>query len=155
VRLLLAVDGSRFSNAAVRAVITQSRPSGTKIRVLHVVEPPALLVAREMGGYNAALDEAWEAESERAQRLVDKTVQLLRAKGLKAAGTVEQDDPKVKILEVAKQWHADLIVLGSHGRKGLRRFLLGSVSEAVARHAECSVEIIRIRGRHRGVNYGH
>jgi nucleotide-binding universal stress UspA family protein len=48
------------------------------------------------------------------------------------------------ILDTAAKWHADLIVIGSHGRKGLDRFLLGSVSEAVARHAPCSVQIVRV-----------
>jgi nucleotide-binding universal stress UspA family protein len=112
--------------------------------VLHVVEPPSLLVAREMGGYDRALDSAWKAETKQAESLVSKTAELLRSKGLKASGAVEQGDAKSKILDAANDWRADLIVLGSHGRKGLDRFLLGSVSEAVARHAHCSVEIVRI-----------
>ena len=57
---------------------------------------------------------------------------------------VEWGDPKSKIIDAAEQWHADLIVLGSHGRTGLERFLMGSVSDAVARHAPCSVEVVRI-----------
>ena len=51
--------------------------------------------------------------------------------------------PKLVILDQAREWRADLIVVGSHGRKGLEHFLMGSVSEAVARHAACSVEIVR------------
>jgi nucleotide-binding universal stress UspA family protein len=54
--------------------------------------------------------------------------------------------PKELILEEAHKWGADLIVVGSHGRRGVNRFLLGSVSEAVASHARCSVEIARHRG---------
>lgn len=50
------------------------------------------------------------------------------------------------ILDCATEWRADLIVVGSHGRKGVTRFVLGSVSEAVARHAHCSVEIARLPG---------
>jgi nucleotide-binding universal stress UspA family protein len=146
-RIVLAIDGSQFSNAAVQAVIAQAQPKETEIRVLHVVEPPTLLVTREMGGYDSALDQAWEAEKKQAKELVDKTVELLRAKGLKATGTVENGDAKSRILETAKDWRADLIVLGSHGRKGLEHFLMGSVSEAVARHAGCSVEIVRIRSK--------
>jgi len=147
-RIVLAVDGSAFSDAAVQAVIAQAGSKDAEIRVLHAVEPPTLLATREMGGYDSALEKAWEVEKKHAQLLVEKTVELLRTKGLKANGTVENGDAKSKILETAKEWPADLIVLGSHGRKGLEHFLLGSVSEAVARHADCSVEIVRIRTRH-------
>ena len=146
-RIILAVDGSQFSNAAVQAMIAQAQPKVTEIRVLHVVELPTLLVIREMGGYDSTLDKACEAERKQAQGLVAKTVDLLRAKGLKATGTVEEGDAKSKILEAANEWRADLIVLGSHGRKSLEHFLMGSVSEAVARHAACSVEIVRIRSK--------
>ena len=143
-KIVLAIDGSKFSEAAAQAVITQGRPDSTEIQVLHVVEPPSLLVAREMGGYDRALDAVWEQETKQAQALVTKVADGLRSKGLKVTTTVEQGEPKSKIIEAASKWHADLIVVGSHGRKGLEHFLLGSVSDAVARHAGCSVEIVRI-----------
>jgi len=57
---------------------------------------------------------------------------------------VEWGNPKSKIIDAAAQWHADLIVLGSHGRTGLDRFLTGSVVDTVMRHAHCSVELVRI-----------
>lgn len=145
VRILLAIDDSTFSEAATGTVIEQARSRDTKVRVLHVVEPPPLLVAREMGGYEPALETAWEAQSQRGKTLVAKAAKRLRARGLNVTTAVEQGDPKSKILDVAEEWHADLIVLGSHGRTGLGRFLLGSISDAVARHAHCSVEIVRIR----------
>lgn len=143
-KILLAVDGSKFSEAAEQSVIAQRRPHDAEVRVLHVVEPPSLLVAREMGGYDQALDAAWDFEKKRADKLVAKTAELLRSRGFKATGAVEQGDPASKILGIAKDWPADLIVLGSHGRKGLDRFLMGSVSEKVTRHAHCSVEIVRL-----------
>lgn len=143
-KIMLATDGSKFSEAAAQAVITQGRPDSTEIQVLHVVEPPSLLVAREMGGYDRALDAVWEAETKQAQALVTKVADVLRSKGLKVTTTVEQGDPQSKIIEAASKWRANLIVVGSHGRKGLEHFLLGSVSEAVARYAGCSVEIVRI-----------
>jgi nucleotide-binding universal stress UspA family protein len=143
-KIILAIDGSKFSEAAVQTVIEQARPQDTEIRVLHVVEPPSLLVAREMGGYDPALDAVWEAETKQAETLVTKVADGLRSKGLKVTTAVERGDPKSKIIDAASKWRADLIVVGSHGRKGLEHFLLGSVSEAVARHAGCSVEIVRI-----------
>lgn len=143
-RILLAIDDSKFSEAAAETVVEQARPPGTEVRILHVVEPPPLLVGRELGGYEPALQNALEFQKHNAEALVAKTAELLRVRGLKATATVEVGDAKSKILDAAEEWHADLIVLGSHGRKGLSRFLMGGVSDAVARHACCSVEIVRI-----------
>jgi nucleotide-binding universal stress UspA family protein len=143
-KILLAIDGSRYSNAAVEAVIAQSHPQQTEVRVLHVVEPPSLLIGREMSGIDRALDAAWEAELKQAEDLVTTTATRLTSKGLQAIGAIQRGDAKTKILDAARDWGADLIVLGSYGRKGLEHFLMGSVSDAVARHAECSVEIVRI-----------
>jgi len=56
---------------------------------------------------------------------------------------VEEGDPQAAIINYAARWHADLIVMGSHGKKGLDKALIGSVSETVLRHAHCSVEIVR------------
>jgi nucleotide-binding universal stress UspA family protein len=68
---------------------------------------------------------------------------MLRSKGLEVTTAVDWGDPRPKIIDDAAKWGADLIVVGSHGCKGLERFFLGSVSDAVARHAGCSVEIVR------------
>ena len=70
-RILLAVDGSQCSDRALKAVIARTQPKDAEIRVVHVVEPPSLLVAREMGG-TTALDKAWEAETKQTQALVTK-----------------------------------------------------------------------------------
>ncbi len=146
-KILLAVDDSKFSDAAIQAVIARAHSKDTEVRVLHVVEPPSLLVGREMGGYDPALDAVWEGETKQAQALVEKTAEMLRSHGMKISTAVAKGDPKSLIIEVSEEWHADLIVLGSHGRNALDRFLMGSVSEAVARHAHCSVEIVRIPSR--------
>lgn len=143
-RILLAIDDSKFSEAAAETVIERARPQGTEVRILHVLESPPLLVARELGGYEPALQNALEFQKQQAEALVEKVAEFLRARDLKVNAALEMGDPKSKILDVAEEWHADLIVLGSHGRKGLDRFLMGSVSDAVARHACCSVEIVRI-----------
>jgi nucleotide-binding universal stress UspA family protein len=147
-RILLAIDDSKFSEAATEAVIEEARPQATEVRILHVVEPPPLLLSREMGGYDPSLETAWEAQNERGETVVAKTAEALRARGLKVAAIVEQGDPKSKILDAAEEWHADKIVLGSHERKGMGRFLMGGISDAVARHARCSVEIVRVRPAH-------
>lgn len=136
-KLLLAIDDSKFSEAATRAVIAQYQPKGTEVHVLDVVD----LAIPIPTSYAAAFRE----ESLRdGQELVQRTDEVLRKAGFKVQTVVEEGDPKAKILEHAAKWKADLIVLGSHGRKGAEYFLLGSVSEAVARHASCSVQIVRI-----------
>ena len=84
----------------------------------------------------------------RTEEAVMAAEQIVTDAGLLVAGTVAVPcaTPKELILEEAHKWGADLIVVGSHGRRGVNRFLLGSVSEAVASHASCSVEIARHRG---------
>lgn len=86
-----------------------------------------------------------EARAKQAEELVAKIAETLRTKTLKVTATVARGDPKSQILDAARKWKAELIVLGSLGQTGLERFLMGSVSIAVARHASCSVEVVRIR----------
>jgi nucleotide-binding universal stress UspA family protein len=142
-KILLAIDDSKFSQAAVQSVVAQAWPPGTEVKVLNIVEPPSLLLGREMAGYDPEFEAVWKALREQAKALVAKAIEILRAAGLNVTPALEEGDPKSKIIDIAKQWQANLIVLGSHGRKGLDRFLMGSVSEAVVRHAHCSVEIVR------------
>jgi len=142
-KILVAIDDSEFSKAAVQSVVTRTWPPGTEVRTLHVVEPPSLLLGREMTGYDPEFETVWKALRDQAKVLVTKANDVLRKSGLNATTVLIEGDPKSQIIDVAKEWPADLIVLGSHGRKGLSRFLMGSVSEAVVRHAHCSVEIVR------------
>lgn len=146
-KILLAVDDSKHSQAATQAVLAQARPQDSEVAVLHVVEPLPLLVAREMAGYDPKLDAARKGQLQQAKELVEKTAEALRSKGLKVTAAVKEGNPKSEIIDHAAKWHADLIILGSHGKTGLDRFLLGSVSDAVARHAHCSVELVRLSAR--------
>ncbi len=142
-KILLAIDESKSSQAAVQSVLAMAAGPGTEVKVLHVLEPPSLLLGREMSGPDPEFEAVWNALRDQAKSLVSKATEALRKPGWDVTPALEEGDPKSKILDLAKEWHADLIVVGSHGRKGLNRFLLGSVSEAVARHAHCSVEIVR------------
>jgi nucleotide-binding universal stress UspA family protein len=141
-KILLAVDDSQFSEAATQAVIAQHQSRETEVKVLHVLDRPHFVdVAFPMP---SSYEEIFRQESQKqAEALVAKTAEQLRANGLEVTTAVEQGDPKSRIVDNAVQWQADLVVLGSHGRKGLNRFLIGSVAEAVARHAPCSVQIVR------------
>lgn len=92
---------------------------------------------------------AWEESLRHAQSAVAASVAKLtpRFSNVSESISVLTDGPKNVILNEASQWGADLIVLGSHGRSGRERFLVGSVSESVAARAACSVEVIRQAGR--------
>jgi nucleotide-binding universal stress UspA family protein len=78
-----------------------------------------------------------------AQELVDVTAVKLEILGLSIETRVRQGDPRREILAEAQDWAADLIIVGSHGRTGTQRWLVGSVAEHVVRHAPCSVEVVR------------
>ena len=138
-KILLAIDDSKFSEAAAQAVIARHNVQGLEVRVLHAAEAPTLLTAPEMAQYIPPSESPEEAKA-----IVEKAAGALRSAGINMTTAIVQGEAKSIILDDAKAWGADLIVLGSHGRKGLERFLVGSVSEAVLRHAHCSVEIVRL-----------
>lgn len=140
-KVLIAIDDSKFSKAALEAVIAQFNPRDTEVRVVHIVEPVAVSVPPQMApGYTPELSD----QMKQAQNLVERAAKTLRATGFKADTIVGKGDTREKILDFANEWHANAIVIGSHGRSGIRRFLLSSVPEFVARNANCSVEIVRI-----------
>lgn len=147
-KILLATDGSRSSQAALRMLITQYRSPKTQVRVLHVVVPVDVALPLEMStGMTLELRDLQKRQLKQARKLVEGAAQKLRDAGFKPTTAVVQGNARAAIIDVAAKWRADLIVLGSHGRKGLDRFLIGSVSEYVARHAPCSVLIVRSRKR--------
>ena len=142
-KVLIAIDQSPFSEAALQSVLARPWPPNSEFKVLHVVEPPSLLMGREMGGYDPEFEAVWKALREQAKELVEKAANKVRAARLPVSTELVEGDPKAQIIDIANEWKADMIVLGSHGRTGVGRFLMGSVSQDVVRHAHCSVEIIR------------
>lgn len=137
-KILLAVDHSVYSETSVRAVIAQIRPEGTEITVLHVME-----AALADFGSRETFERAHAARLKTAGELVEGLASQLQAAGYTAKPMIEEGVAKEEILNYAEHWRADVIFVGSHGRRAFRRLTLGSVSEAVARHANCSVEIVR------------
>jgi len=146
-KIVLAIDDSNFSEAATQAVIAQARPKETEVRVLHVMEPLLAAYGGIEGGYVVDWQAVTQQQRVDAESLVARAAKTLRDAGFQVTTAIETGDAKSVIIDSAKKWPADLIVLGPHGRKGLERFLLGSISEAVARHAPCSVQIVRIPKR--------
>jgi nucleotide-binding universal stress UspA family protein len=149
-KILLATDGSDCSVGATHSVANRPWPDGTVIKVLSVEELMTLdgqMAASSLSSVYPAslLEELTTQARDRASSAVKTAREILHRAGMKMLDdhAMPVGEPRVVILDTAKTWGADLIVLGSHGRRGLDRFLLGSVSEAVATHAQCSVEVIR------------
>jgi nucleotide-binding universal stress UspA family protein len=113
------------------------------VRVLSAVEPvtpPAAELWYDAGG---SLERAKQEMQRRAEQLTLGVAETLRSSGLAAETVVRDGDPRSVIVDEARDWSADLIVVGSHGYTGIKRWLLGSVAQSVVAHAPCSVEVGR------------
>ena len=146
-KILLAVDGSPCSDAAIAEVAHRPWPEGSEVRIIVAVEIPTLPVTEAGALPTQFFEDAEKAARNRAGSLIEDALAKFRAPGVRAALPVTTaivgDAPKEAIVEEAERWGADLVVVGSHGYRGYKRYLLGSVSQAVAARAKCSVEIVR------------
>jgi nucleotide-binding universal stress UspA family protein len=153
-RVLLAVDGSVYGEAAVKEVATRVWPADTEVRVITAYELP-LAPAPETwalpADYFERLDRAARECAETVEHAAVMKLAMAIGPAVKVTGNILPGAPRTVILEEAERWHADLIILGSHGYGAWHRFLLGSVSQAVVSHARCSVEVVRIRIEATGV----
>lgn len=141
-KILLATDGSDYSIAAARSVVERPWPQGSEFRIVSVVD----LIIPAMDPWYAAgevIERLRDENTKLSQEAVKAGQKIIGDAGLKATGQVLMGSPKWRIVDEAKECGANLVVVGSHGRRGLTRLLLGSVSEAVSMHAHCSVEVIR------------
>jgi nucleotide-binding universal stress UspA family protein len=152
-RVLLAVDGSPYSEAAVNEVASRIWPDNCEVRVITAYELP-LAPAPETwalpADYFEKLDRAARESAEAIEQAAVVKLTESFGPGVKVTGNMLPGSPRQIILEEAERWNADLIVLGSHGYGTWHRFLLGSVSQAVVSHSKCSVEVVRLRQRPAG-----
>jgi len=142
-RILLAIDESKYSTSAVKEVAKRPWPKGTTVGVLTVAEPFPQVALEPWYGGRESLDQIDQEVQRRAGALTKKTADRLKSKGFKVDTVVRRGDPRSEIVDEAEKWSADLIVLGSHGYTGIKRLLLGSVASSVVSHAPCSVEVVR------------
>jgi nucleotide-binding universal stress UspA family protein len=140
-RILVPVDGSATSNKGLDEAAKLARDSGAKLLLLHVIDDTVAFSSPDGAGVNLVLDALREsgksalAEAEehaRRAKLKAETVLLENATGRVAEAIVDQ----------AKSWRADLIVMGTHGRRGVNRLLLGSSAELVVRNSSVPVLLI-------------
>ena len=142
-RVLLATDGSQDSQKAVTLLKSLNLPKSTQLRILHVVETPNMV---ESSGRLRATQLATAIKQTREQteeRLLQETRCALGRRNLCVEVLVTEGHATAEILKAIKRPRADLVVVGSRGLTGLKRFLLGSVSQKVARNSSCSVLVVR------------
>jgi nucleotide-binding universal stress UspA family protein len=149
-KILVPTDGSACSLAAARSLAARPWPAGTIFKVLSVeelVKMPIPMEASPLASIYPAslLEELITAAHTRAEdgAAAVRKIFSAAAPGASVDSLILTGDPRGVILDTAEAWPADLIVLGSHGLRGFDRLLMGSVSESVAVHAHCSVEVIR------------
>jgi nucleotide-binding universal stress UspA family protein len=143
-KILLAIDGSPCSDAAVEEVARRPWPEGSSLKVLTVLEPPIPPTPETWAVPASYFEEIEAALRKQGQNLIDKALQKLRTnKSFELSSLSVLGSPRPVVLDEAESWGADLIVVGSHGYNALKRFLMGSVSQAVVSHAKCSVEVVR------------
>lgn len=135
--LLLATDLSPASEAATERALDLARRLGSGILAVSVIDPGTLRLPG--GRFGARIDQVRASREREAQVLVRRGREL----GVPVTFLIWQGDPGEVIVEAARSEGVEMIVIGSHGRRGVERALLGSVSDHVVRHAPCPVLVVR------------
>jgi nucleotide-binding universal stress UspA family protein len=140
-RILMATDFTPASEPALKEAIEMAKGNGTELLIAHAYHPPDLVLTQSVAaGVYEEWDQNLRAETEeKLQPLLGKA----RLEGVKAQGLVLSGAPYEAIAEAAKENDADLIVMGTHGRKGVSRFFVGSVASRVISTAPCPVMTVR------------
>ena len=137
-RILVGVDDSEPSDAAVKTVVTFSPEDRRQVLFYNVVDTGSLSGVRAYD-YVAIRNDLYD----QAQNVVDNAVTAARTHDVTADGRVAEGNAADALIAAANGQEADLIVMGSHGRRGIRRFFLGSVAESVVRVAPVPVLVVR------------
>jgi nucleotide-binding universal stress UspA family protein len=141
VRLIIGVDGSKYSQSAVDAVAARHWPMGGEARLINGSWKVPMATSERMLSQIAD----WiTTENARVKKMIEAGEKALQDSGLATSAVMKEEEPKRLLLSEAERWDADCIFVGAHGMGRLERFLIGSVSSAVAARAHCSVEVIRI-----------
>jgi nucleotide-binding universal stress UspA family protein len=143
-RILVPIDGSETSNKALVAALQLAKDSGGRVRLVHVIEELAYLSGYEQfGGYSGELITVMR---EAGTKVLNDGMDMAKAAGVEADNMLF-DNFGGRLAEVvtdaAKQWNADLVVVGTHGRRGVGRMLMGSGAEQIIRLASVPVLVVR------------
>lgn len=147
-RVIIGVDGSVYSDAAVDEVARWPWPEGSVVKVVSVVRLPFTPTEETRSLPDSYYSQLEKAETGKAQTAITGASARLKQSGVtqpEIQSEIILGDAREVMLDEAARWEADLIVLGSRGLGGFKRFLLGSVAQGVAAYAPCSVEVVRGR----------
>lgn len=134
-RILVAIDGSPYSERALTFGSDLAQRLGAKLALVSVVDPMPAIGAEMIP--NVTLLEELQKEG---QEILDTAAKRLNPA---PARFLRDGRPDYEICQCAREWHASLLVIGSHGRTGLQRVLMGSVAEHIVRHAPCPILVVR------------
>ena len=151
-RILVPVDGSATSGAGLRQALSLAKDQRAKLKLLHVVDEFRAFSTPD-GGLNAGVILA--SLKRGGRQLLDRAARAAAAQGVKPeSALVENLSGRVAdvVVQQARRWRADLIVMGTHGRRGINRALLGSDAELVVRQASVPVLLVRSGGRRRSAH---
>ena len=143
-RILFASDFSKASAKAFATAVTLAKATDAEVMILHVLVPFTPLVPEQYIG-GATLDQLNANARRWSQQQLAKLTAKAKRGGVRAGGLTMTGDPAEQIVRAARAKHADLVVLGTHGRTGLNRFFVGSVAQRVIASALCPV--VTVRGR--------
>lgn len=143
-KILVAIDSTGLSELVVESLSAQMRPEQTEVLVLQVVEPLLYSVPPEMSpGYQPEMAARRKELQDSAKDTLNSAVKIISNAGFKAGSRLVETEIKEGILNVASEWGANLIVVTSHARKGVAKFLHRSVAEGIVHRASCSVLVLK------------
>lgn len=137
--IVVGTDGSQQAERALEEAIAIAARDGAQLHIVTAFPDPALIRERITSGATAAPVNL----SQVADSVLNRASAHAKEKGVNAETHASEADPAEAILQLASDVNADLIVVGSRGLSGIKRFLMGSVSSKVSEHASCSVMIVR------------
>ena len=145
-RVVVGLDGSEAALNAARWALTLPLPTVCDVRLVRLVTPPAYLESVQDGlvpPLTQYVAEALQREQEAARKALDEAAREFGGGGRNVVAEAVPGHAAAGLIDAARERDADLLVVGAEGLSGLNRFLLGSVSETVVRHAHCSVLVVK------------
>ncbi len=139
-RILVPVDGSKTSDAALKEAVELARDQGAKLRIVYAIDEASIVAGSEYGDMLGAE----KSQIDSGKRILEKANAIFPEAETRLLETerIGQGISEV-IVQDAKAWGADLIVAGTHGRTGLRHLLMGSVAEGIVRISKVPVLLVR------------